>query len=66
MRVSLRASQLKVQFCAEVYEDRTSAREAEEFSLLGAVARERQVKTMQAGKDLAGAVGAVITGTHVS
>jgi hypothetical protein len=31
-------------------------REAEEFPMLKAVARERLVKTQQAGKDLAGAV----------
>jgi hypothetical protein len=37
-------------------EDRTSEHEAEEFPLLEAVARERLVKTQQAGKGLAGAV----------
>jgi hypothetical protein len=35
---------------------RTSAREAEESLLLEAAARERLVKTQQAGKDLAGTV----------
>jgi hypothetical protein len=38
-------------------------REAEEFPLLEAVARERLVKTQQAGKGLAGAV--VISGGAV-
>jgi hypothetical protein len=56
MAASLGASQFKVQFCTEVSEDRTSEREAEEFSLLGAVVRERLVKTLQAGKGLADAV----------
>jgi hypothetical protein len=39
-----------------VGEGRTRAREAEEFPLLEAVARERLVKTKQAEKGLAGAV----------
>jgi hypothetical protein len=38
------------------FEDRTSAREAEGSPLLEAVARERLVKTQQAGKGLAGVV----------
>jgi hypothetical protein len=37
-------------------EDRTSLREAEESILLESVAKERLVKTQQAGKCLAGAV----------
>jgi hypothetical protein len=35
-------------------ENRTWAREAEEFTLLEAVSKERLVKIQQAGKDLAG------------
>jgi hypothetical protein len=46
-----------VQSCTGVCEDRTSARESEEHPLLEAVARERLVKTRQARKGLAGAVG---------
>jgi hypothetical protein len=47
-----------------VCEERTWAREAEEFPLLEAVARELPVKTQQAGKGLAGSVG--ISGGAVS
>jgi hypothetical protein len=43
-----------VELCKGGCEDRTQKREAEEFSLLEAVARERLVKTQQAGKCLAG------------
>jgi hypothetical protein len=39
------------QFCTGVCEEGTSAREAEESPLLEAVARERLVKTQQAGED---------------
>jgi hypothetical protein len=39
------------QFPTGVCEERTWAREAEESPLLEAVARERLVKTLQAGKD---------------
>jgi hypothetical protein len=55
------------QFCKGGCEDRTRAREAEEFPLLESIARERLVKTQQAGKGLACSVvisdGAVITCT---
>jgi hypothetical protein len=44
------------EFCAGGCEDRISAREAEEPPMLVAVARERLVKTQQAGKGLACAV----------
>jgi hypothetical protein len=44
------------QFCKGVCEERTSAREAEESPLLEAVARERLLKTHQAGK-LSGCCG---------
>jgi hypothetical protein len=47
---------IRVQFCTGICEERTRAREAEESSLLEAAARERLVKTQQAGKDLAGVV----------
>jgi hypothetical protein len=42
--------QLRVEFCTRGCEDRTLAREAEESPLLEAVARERLMKTQQAGK----------------
>jgi hypothetical protein len=42
--------------CTGVCEDGTSAREAEESPLLEAVARERLLKTQQAGRGLARAV----------
>jgi hypothetical protein len=45
-----------VQFCTEVCQERTWAREAEESTLLEAVARERLVRTQQAGKGLPGAL----------
>jgi hypothetical protein len=48
--------QLIVQFCTGGYEDRTRAREAEESPLVEAIARERLMKTQQAGKCLAGTV----------
>jgi hypothetical protein len=44
------------EFCTEGCEERIRAHEAEEFPLLEAVARERLVKTQQAGKGLATAV----------
>jgi hypothetical protein len=40
------------EFCTRGFEDRAWAREAEEFLLLEAVARERLVKTQQAVKSL--------------
>jgi hypothetical protein len=40
----------------EVCEERTRAREAEESPLLEAIAKERLVKTQQAGKGLADGV----------
>jgi hypothetical protein len=46
-----------VEFCTGGCEDRTCAREAEESPLLEAVARERPVKTQQAGKTLNGRCG---------
>jgi hypothetical protein len=46
--------QLIVQFFAGGCEDRTSAREAEEYPVLEAVARERMLKT---GKRLSGCCG---------
>jgi hypothetical protein len=42
--------QLRVEFCTGGCDDRTGGREAEESPLLEAVARERLVKTQQAGK----------------
>jgi hypothetical protein len=45
------------QFCTGSCKDRTSEREAEEYQLLKAVARERLVKTRQAGKGLSGYCG---------
>jgi hypothetical protein len=45
-----------VVFCTRVCEETTREREAEESPLLEAVARERLVKTQQAGKDFAGAM----------
>jgi hypothetical protein len=45
-----------VECCMGGCADRTWSREAEEYQLLEAVARERLVKTQQAGKGLAGAV----------
>jgi hypothetical protein len=47
------SSQLRVEFCTTGCEDRTWVREAEEYSLLEAVARERLRKTEQAREDLA-------------
>jgi hypothetical protein len=47
---------LRVEFCTGTCEDITLGREAEESSLLEAVARERLTKTKKAGKGLAGAV----------
>jgi hypothetical protein len=41
-------------FCTRFCEERTRAREAEDFPLLEDVARKRLVKTQQAGKYLAG------------
>jgi hypothetical protein len=55
------------QFCTGVCEERTWARQAEESPLLEAVARERLVKTYQAGKGLVGAVvisGGTVIGTY--
>jgi hypothetical protein len=43
-------------FCTGGCDKRTLAREAEESPLLEAIARERLVKTQQAGKGVAGAV----------
>jgi hypothetical protein len=45
------------QFCTGVCEEGALASEAEDSPLLEAVPRERQVKTQQTGKGLAGAVG---------
>jgi hypothetical protein len=45
-----------VEFCTGVFEERTWERESEETPLLETFARERLVKTQQAGKGLAGAV----------
>jgi hypothetical protein len=66
-------SSVERQFCTGGCEDRTWEREAEESTLLEAVARERLVKTQQAGKSSAGGVvncgdigGAVITCTYES
>jgi hypothetical protein len=44
------------QFCTGLCEERNLAHEADESPLLETVARERLVKTQQAGKGLAGAV----------
>jgi hypothetical protein len=44
------------EFCTGGCEERTCAREGEEFPRLESVARERLVNTYQTGKDLAGAV----------
>jgi hypothetical protein len=44
------------EFCTGGCEDRTWEREAEESPLLEAAARERLVKTQQAGKGIAGYV----------
>jgi hypothetical protein len=44
----------QVQFCTGAWEERTWAHGAEESPLLEAVAREKLVKTKQAGKSLAG------------
>jgi hypothetical protein len=44
------------ELCTGVCEERTWARESEEYPLLEAVARERLVKTQQDRKSLAGAV----------
>jgi hypothetical protein len=41
------------EFCTEVCEERTSAREAEDSPLLEAVARKQLVRTQQSGKGLA-------------
>jgi hypothetical protein len=49
--------QLRVEFCKGDCEDRTWAREAEESPLLEAVAKERLMKTQQAGKRLSGCCG---------
>jgi hypothetical protein len=54
--ISKATSHLRVQFCTGGCGNRIGAREAEESPLLEAVARERLVKTEQAGKGLAGAV----------
>jgi hypothetical protein len=51
--------QLRVEFCKGGCEDRTWAREAEESSLLEAVARERLMKTQQAGRGLSVCCGYV-------
>jgi hypothetical protein len=44
------------QFCTCCSEERTWAREVEEYPLLEAVAKEQLVKTQQAGKSLESAV----------
>jgi hypothetical protein len=44
--------QLRVEFCTGGCEDRTLTREAEEFPLLEAIARQL-LETLQAGEDLA-------------
>jgi hypothetical protein len=44
------------QFCTRVCKEKTSASEAEESPMLETVARERLVKTQQAGKGLVGVV----------
>jgi hypothetical protein len=49
-------SQVDTKFCTVGCEDRTREREAEEYPLLEAVAKERLVKTQQAGKGLAAAM----------
>jgi hypothetical protein len=48
---------LSVEFCTGGFEERTSAGEAEEPPLLEAVAKERLMKTQQAGKWLIGCCG---------
>jgi hypothetical protein len=50
------AKSVESQFCTGGCEERTWAREAVEFPILEAVARERLVKTWQTGKMLSGAV----------
>lgn len=45
--------QTEVDLCNGVWEDRTWAQKAEESPQLEAVARERLLKTLQAGEDLA-------------
>jgi hypothetical protein len=47
---------LRVEFCTSGDEKRTRVREPEESLLLKAVARERMIKSQQAGKGMAGAV----------
>jgi hypothetical protein len=54
---SLGASQLRVEFYTGGCEDRIRAREDEESLLLVAVAKERLVKTQQAGKRFSGCCG---------
>jgi hypothetical protein len=56
MTASLGVSQLRVEFCTGVRDDRTLAREAEESPLLEAVARER-LMTLQGGKMLSRCCG---------
>jgi hypothetical protein len=51
-----KVSWASVEFCMGGYEGRTWAREAEKSPLLKTAARERLVKTQQAGKGLADAV----------
>jgi hypothetical protein len=53
-------SSVERQFFTGGCEDRTSEREVEEYTLLEAIARERLVKSQQAGKGLA--VGVVNCG----
>jgi hypothetical protein len=54
--LTLKKKRLIIQFCTGGCEERTSEREAEEFPILDAVARERLVKAQQAGKGLVAAV----------
>jgi hypothetical protein len=50
-------SQWKAKFCTGGCEERTRAREVEEFPLLKDVAMERLMKTQQDGKILSGSCG---------
>jgi hypothetical protein len=56
-RLGVASCRLTVEFYTWGCEDRTRAREAEEFPLLEVVARERLVKTQQVQKRLSGCCG---------
>jgi hypothetical protein len=56
IQLRLDTFRLRIEFCTGGCQDRSWAREAEEFPLLETVARERMIKAKQAGKSLADAV----------